>query len=70
MDGTPIVMGHGITDLCIRAGFAIRPTEMLIAPLATSLPGLILGAVGATAAQFVAAFREGLSHCLEGLTPS
>lgn len=59
LNGTPIVVGHGITDLCIRAGVKIPPTHLLLAPLATVIPGVIAGAVGAAAAQFVSGFREG-----------
>jgi hypothetical protein len=59
-DGTPIVIGHGITDLCMRAGVAVPPSHVLIAALVWTIQGAIAGALGASASQFVSAFREGL----------
>jgi hypothetical protein len=57
-NGSPIVEGHSITDLCIRAGVAIPPTHVLIAPFAAVIPGMVVGALGAAAAQFAFGFRE------------
>jgi hypothetical protein len=59
LNGSSMVVGHGITDLCIRADVKIPPTHLLLTPLATAIPGLIAGWVGAGAAQFVSGFREG-----------
>jgi len=59
-NGLPMVLGHGITDLCIRAGVAVPPTHLLLVPLAALIPAAVVGALGAMTAQFVSAFREGL----------
>jgi hypothetical protein len=59
-NGSPMILGHGITDLCIRAGVAVPPTRMLLVPLAAAIPTAIAGAIGAMTARFVSAFREGL----------
>jgi hypothetical protein len=58
-NGSPMVVGHGITDLCIRTEVAVPPTRMILTPLAVAIPGLVVGSIGALAAQFVLAFREG-----------
>lgn len=60
LNGSPIVLGHGITDLCIRTGVAVPPTHMLLVPLAAAIPAAVAGALGAMTARFVSAFREGL----------
>jgi hypothetical protein len=59
-NGSPMILGHGITDLCIRAGVAVPPTHMLLVPLAAVIPSAVAGAIGAMAARFVSAFWEGL----------
>ena len=59
-NGSPMILGHGITDLCIRAGVAVPPTHVLLVPLAAAIPAAVVGALGAMAARFVSAFREGL----------
>jgi 4-amino-4-deoxy-L-arabinose transferase-like glycosyltransferase len=56
---TPLVVGHGITDLCIRKDAQMGPSEMFLAPLLTAPLALIPGALGAFASQFVLAFRAG-----------
>ena len=59
-NGSPMILGHGITDLCIRAGVAVPPTHMLLVPLAAVVPSAVAGALGAMTARFVSAFWEGL----------
>jgi hypothetical protein len=59
-NGSPMILGHGITDLCIRAGVAVQPTHMLLVPLAAAIPAAVAGALGAMTARFVSGFREGL----------
>jgi hypothetical protein len=59
-NGSPMILGHGITDLCIRAGVAVPPTHMLLVPLAAVIPSAVAGALGAMTARFVLAFWEGL----------
>ena len=59
-NGSPMILGHGITDLCIRAGVAVPPTRMLLVPLAAVVPSAVAGALGAMTARFVSAFWEGL----------
>jgi len=59
LNGSPMVEGNGITDLCIRVGVAISPTHVLTTPFAAVLPGMIVGALGAVAAQFASGCREG-----------
>jgi hypothetical protein len=59
-NGSPMILGHGITDLCIRAGVAVPPTHMLLVPLASVIPSAVAGALGAMTARFVSAFWEGL----------
>jgi hypothetical protein len=59
-NGSPMILGHGITDLCIRAGVAVPPTQMLLVPLAAVIPSAVAGALGAMTARFVSAFWEGL----------
>jgi hypothetical protein len=59
-NGSPMILGHGITDLCIRAGVAVPPTHMLLVALAAVIPTAIAGALGAMTARFVSAFWEGL----------
>jgi hypothetical protein len=59
-NGSPMILGHGITELCIRAGVAVPPTHMLLVPLAAVIPSAVAGALGAMTARFVSAFWEGL----------
>lgn len=59
MNGSPMVVGHGITDLCIRASVKTPPTHLLLAPIVAGICGVIAGGAGAAAAQFVLGFREG-----------
>jgi hypothetical protein len=59
-NGSPMILGHGITNLCIRAGVAVPPSHMLLVPLASAIPAAVVGAPGAMTARFVSAFREGL----------
>jgi len=59
LNGSPMVVGHGVTDLCIRADANIPPTQLLFAPIVAGICGVIAGGVGASAAQFVSGFREG-----------
>jgi hypothetical protein len=60
LNGSPMVPGHGITDLCIRTGVVITPMHVLMVPLAATLPAVIAGALGAMAARFVSGLRQGL----------
>jgi hypothetical protein len=59
VNGSPMIVGHGITDLCVRVDVKIRPTHLLITPLVEAILGVIAGSLGAAAAQFVSGFREG-----------
>jgi hypothetical protein len=59
-NGSPMILGHGVTDLCIRAGVAVPPIHMLLVPLAAVIPATVAGALGAMTARFVSAFWEGL----------
>jgi hypothetical protein len=59
LNGTPMVLGHGITDMCIRAEYAVRPTDLLLAPLVAIISAFMVGAIGATTCQFILAFRKG-----------
>ena len=68
-NGSPMVLGHGITDLCIRAGVAVQPTHMLLVPLAAAIPAAVAGALGAMSGTVCLGFpggappREGRDRC-------
>ena len=59
LNGSPMVVGHGITDLCIRTDVTIPPTHLFLVPIVSGICGVIAGGVGAAAAQIVSGFREG-----------
>lgn len=58
MNGSPHILGHGITELCMRTEATASPAKLLIAIPVTVVPAFLLGFAGATSAKGVSAARR------------
>lgn len=58
MNGAPVTLGHGITDLVFRSDVVVSPAELLLAVPLTFFPALVIGFAGAVTARIASALRR------------
>ena len=62
LNGSPSIIGHGFTEFCFRLskGVPVKLPEMfLVLPVASLLPAIFVGYVGAVTSKTISAFKAG-----------
>jgi hypothetical protein len=58
MNGSPHIIGHGITELCIRSEGRVSPSHLLVGLPVAALVGSITGLIGGALARANSALRR------------
>lgn len=58
MHGSPHIIGHGITDLCIRTEGMVSPSRLLVMLPVAPLVGSVAGLIGGALAKAISVLRK------------